>query len=196
LSTAHTPRTSTRAASRSVSGRARCAGLSRLLTSCPAPSCGGRRWTKSTQVCGWVCMGEGLGDYRVQGFCVCAGAHGTRPERSGHIQHLLHRRMRACAAGAAYARACTGVSESPLTLATPSQPKPRPLTGHPATLVVFVCAWVCAALRAGTCDGLTYSQIAVSMPEDYSARKKDKLRYRCAACRCRYCRAGGGGRVS
>ncbi len=34
-------------------------------------------------------------------------------------------------------------------------------------------------IDAGACDGMTYEQIAKEMPEEYAARKKDKLRYRC-----------------
>eukprot|EP00200_Dunaliella_tertiolecta_P015444 CAMPEP_0202422814 /NCGR_PEP_ID=MMETSP1128-20130828/51054_1 /ASSEMBLY_ACC=CAM_ASM_000463 /TAXON_ID=3047 /ORGANISM="Dunaliella tertiolecta, Strain CCMP1320" /LENGTH=624 /DNA_ID=CAMNT_0049030891 /DNA_START=25 /DNA_END=1900 /DNA_ORIENTATION=- len=33
-------------------------------------------------------------------------------------------------------------------------------------------------INAGTCDGMTYSEIAKTMPEEFAARKKDKLRYR------------------
>jgi broad specificity phosphatase PhoE len=33
-------------------------------------------------------------------------------------------------------------------------------------------------LQAGTCDGLTYADIAEQMPHEYAARRKDKLRYR------------------
>lgn len=30
----------------------------------------------------------------------------------------------------------------------------------------------------GVCDGMTYAEIAHKFPEDYEARKRDKLRYR------------------
>jgi len=30
----------------------------------------------------------------------------------------------------------------------------------------------------GVCDGMTYAEIAQKFPEDYEARKRDKLRYR------------------
>ncbi|KAJ6670985.1 FRUCTOSE-26-BISPHOSPHATASE-RELATED [Salix viminalis] len=33
-------------------------------------------------------------------------------------------------------------------------------------------------INAGVCDGMTYEEINKSMPEEYEARKKDKLRYR------------------
>jgi broad specificity phosphatase PhoE len=33
-------------------------------------------------------------------------------------------------------------------------------------------------IDAGSCDGLTYEQIAERYPEEFAARKKDKLRYR------------------
>lgn len=33
-------------------------------------------------------------------------------------------------------------------------------------------------LDAGACDGMTYHEIEVDMPEEFAARKKDKLRYR------------------
>lgn len=33
-------------------------------------------------------------------------------------------------------------------------------------------------IHAGVCDGMTYPQIAQKFPEDFDARKKDKLRYR------------------
>jgi broad specificity phosphatase PhoE/predicted kinase len=33
-------------------------------------------------------------------------------------------------------------------------------------------------IDAGVCDGLTYEQIAAQMPQEYAARKRDKLRYR------------------
>ncbi|KAJ6409331.1 hypothetical protein OIU84_008926 [Salix udensis] len=33
-------------------------------------------------------------------------------------------------------------------------------------------------INAGVCDGMTYEEIKKSMPEEYEARKKDKLRYR------------------
>jgi hypothetical protein len=34
-------------------------------------------------------------------------------------------------------------------------------------------------IDAGICDGMTYEQIAEKYPQEYEARKKDKLRYRC-----------------
>ncbi|KAJ6310252.1 hypothetical protein OIU76_015060 [Salix suchowensis] len=33
-------------------------------------------------------------------------------------------------------------------------------------------------INAGVCDGMTYEEIKKNMPEEYEARKKDKLRYR------------------
>jgi 6-phosphofructo-2-kinase / fructose-2,6-biphosphatase 3 len=33
-------------------------------------------------------------------------------------------------------------------------------------------------INAGACDGMTYEEIAERMPEEFQARKKDKLRYR------------------
>jgi 6-phosphofructo-2-kinase/fructose-2,6-biphosphatase len=33
-------------------------------------------------------------------------------------------------------------------------------------------------IDAGVCDGMTYHEIAETMPEEYAARQKDKLRYR------------------
>ncbi|CAM6124564.1 unnamed protein product [Calypogeia fissa] len=33
-------------------------------------------------------------------------------------------------------------------------------------------------INAGVCDGMTYEEIKADMPEEYSARKQDKLRYR------------------
>ncbi|GFH23018.1 6PF2K domain-containing protein, partial [Haematococcus lacustris] len=33
-------------------------------------------------------------------------------------------------------------------------------------------------IDAGVCDGMTYKQIAREMPEEFAARKQDKLRYR------------------
>jgi hypothetical protein len=33
-------------------------------------------------------------------------------------------------------------------------------------------------INAGVCDGMTYLEIKETMPEDYQARKQDKLRYR------------------
>ncbi|GLI69499.1 hypothetical protein VaNZ11_014133 [Volvox africanus] len=33
-------------------------------------------------------------------------------------------------------------------------------------------------IQAGTCDGLTYEEIAQNFPEEFAARQKDKLRYR------------------
>ncbi|WIA42087.1 hypothetical protein OEZ86_009363 [Tetradesmus obliquus] len=33
-------------------------------------------------------------------------------------------------------------------------------------------------IHAGVCDGMTYPEIAAKFPDDYEARKKDKLRYR------------------
>lgn len=33
-------------------------------------------------------------------------------------------------------------------------------------------------INAGICDGMTYEDIAQRYPEEYAARKKDKLRYR------------------
>ncbi len=35
-------------------------------------------------------------------------------------------------------------------------------------------------INAGICDGMTYEDIAQRYPEEYAARKKDKLRYRWA----------------
>lgn len=52
------------------------------------------------------------------------------------------------------------------------------------------------ALAQGICDGLTYAQIAERYPAEYEARKKDKLRYRCARARAKQplplLRGGGG----
>ena len=36
-------------------------------------------------------------------------------------------------------------------------------------------------IQAGIFDGWTYEQIEQQMPQEYAARKKDKLKYRCAA---------------
>ena len=33
-------------------------------------------------------------------------------------------------------------------------------------------------IDAGVCDGLSYEDVATTMPEEYAARKKDKLGYR------------------
>ncbi|KAL1202038.1 6-phosphofructo-2-kinase/fructose-2,6-bisphosphatase [Cardamine amara subsp. amara] len=33
-------------------------------------------------------------------------------------------------------------------------------------------------INAGVCDGMTYEEIKINMPEEYESRKKDKLRYR------------------
>ncbi len=33
-------------------------------------------------------------------------------------------------------------------------------------------------IQAGVCDGMTYKEVAQRFPDDYEARKKDKLRYR------------------
>lgn len=35
-------------------------------------------------------------------------------------------------------------------------------------------------IDAGICDGMTYAEIAEKYPNEFEARKKDKLRYRCA----------------
>jgi broad specificity phosphatase PhoE len=42
----------------------------------------------------------------------------------------------------------------------------------------------CMLWLQGVCDGMTYPEIAQKFPEDYEARKKDKLRYRCAGSVC------------
>ena len=34
-------------------------------------------------------------------------------------------------------------------------------------------------IQAGIFDGWTYEQIEQQMPQEYAARKKDKLKYRC-----------------
>ena len=36
-------------------------------------------------------------------------------------------------------------------------------------------------IQAGIFDGWTYEQIEEQMPQEYAARKKDKLKYRCGA---------------
>lgn len=33
-------------------------------------------------------------------------------------------------------------------------------------------------IQAGVCEGMTYAEIEASMPEEFAARKVDKLRYR------------------
>ncbi len=56
-------------------------------------------------------------------------------------------------------------------------------------LCVLVCVCVCDTLsqaldeiHAGSCDGLTYEKISERFPDEYEARRQDKLRYRCGAC--------------
>lgn len=50
-------------------------------------------------------------------------------------------------------------------------------------------------IQAGIFDGWTYEQIEQQMPQEYAARKKDKLKYRSAldycVCHCRPCLSCG-----
>lgn len=41
----------------------------------------------------------------------------------------------------------------------------------------FCCCWL-LTFHAGTCDGMTYSEIKQTMPEEFSRRQVDKLAYR------------------
>lgn len=47
----------------------------------------------------------------------------------------------------------------------------------------FACVLtrMCDCCVQGVCDGMTYAEIAHKFPEDYEARKRDKLRYRCVS---------------
>jgi broad specificity phosphatase PhoE len=47
-----------------------------------------------------------------------------------------------------------------------------------AWVVPMCCPLLFSPLPQGVCDGMTYAEIAQKFPEDYEARKRDKLRYR------------------
>lgn len=52
----------------------------------------------------------------------------------------------------------------------------------PVSLPVQVIKWSqLTEINAGLMDSLTYENVAEQMPEEYEARKRDKLRYRCAS---------------
>jgi len=46
--------------------------------------------------------------------------------------------------------------------------------------LLLPCVQMLDEIQAGIFDGWTYEQIEQQMPQEFVARKKDKLKYRCA----------------
>ena len=46
--------------------------------------------------------------------------------------------------------------------------------------LLWLCVQMLDEIQAGIFDGWTYEQIEQQMPQEFVARKKDKLKYRCA----------------
>ena len=46
--------------------------------------------------------------------------------------------------------------------------------------LLWPCVQMLDEIQAGIFDGWTYEQIEQQMPQEFVARKKDKLKYRCA----------------
>ena len=59
-------------------------------------------------------------------------------------------------------------------------------TAEPIPKAQFVRWKAMEEIDVGTCDGFTYAEFEQKYPEEFAARKADKLRYR-------YPGAGGGG---
>ncbi len=53
-------------------------------------------------------------------------------------------------------------------------------SGTCTAITVAMCVQMLDEIQAGIFDGWTYEQIEQQMPQEFVARKKDKLKYRCA----------------